>query len=857
LDRFKRFGVLSFCYRNPKINRPKLLPARVRGNFLGYASASNSYLIGYWKSEKDGSFSWDTLESESVRFTDFLVRDIQQLRPDSNCISVTVDELNELDSTLRDTERQDLEPEDDVFMCGEYGKSMVKIDLLAHEIAYLEESYFGSNLGSSFPLDLRDFGGVRDPSLEQGFNFSVCFEDKTHGNFEEGRESEILPKFGRNFDGNFFQPNLGKFSDGLPHPQNVRSLLPPPNRPVLLEPKRVTLKKRFRDGSEMEQPFSPSPPYKRVKCVDNPIMIGYVSDVDGDDCEGILEFLERENETLLETHVYLSHKEAMASETAPRWVEAISKEKAKLETMRTWREVKEGEIGKGDRVIPIALLLTLKRDGTHKCRAVVLGNQCSPSQEQLFAPVASWISLRSMVVTMAREGDAVQIFDLDNAFLNAEMPHDKPPVFVSLPQPWREPGDRPVRRLLRALYGLPQSPILWYKKYAEGLKRLGWVVSPFEPGIWRKASSLGGSWMKLLVYVDDNLIAGPCEREVSSEMKKVLALFPGRVIDPVRGGSLGEGWEEWDVLGATFSYNRSHHSFRLSMGAYIDGIYDKFYEEKLAPKISQTPLNPGLVDSLESEENPMPDFPYREVVGSIMWTSSTSRPDVARPINLMAKFNNRTPTKARVRALMGILAYMKRTRDYGISYSPGTELEFVDKYKGDGLNQPVKLSPFNLFCDASGYTPSDEGYSISGYTMSLYGVPVAWKSKRQTIRAHSTCEAEYIALSDGIGWAEVWGHLSFFIWKMKGRDRFMGGLPDGTLIWTDSMSARDVAISDMNRPASRWLALRWYAVKNHRDRLKFCVSADQRADCLTKPPTTVAIGAMLSRFGMCPIGSLA
>jgi hypothetical protein len=139
LDRFRRFGVLCFCYRQPKSNRPKLLAARVRGIFLGYSSFSNSYLVGYYQPNSKGGFNWAVLTSESVRFTDYLVRDVQELRPDSPCVTVSVDELNQLDSG-HETLRMDLEPEDDVFFTLEYGKSMTSFTLSEDYLRYLEGS---------------------------------------------------------------------------------------------------------------------------------------------------------------------------------------------------------------------------------------------------------------------------------------------------------------------------------------------------------------------------------------------------------------------------------------------------------------------------------------------------------------------------------------------------------------------------------------------------------------------------------------------------------------------------------------------------------------------------------------------
>ena len=85
--------------------------------------------MGHWQPRKGGDFAWAVLTSESVRFTDYLVRDIQELRPDAGCVTVSVDELNSLDSThLPETMRHDLEPEDDVFFSLEWGRSMISFN---------------------------------------------------------------------------------------------------------------------------------------------------------------------------------------------------------------------------------------------------------------------------------------------------------------------------------------------------------------------------------------------------------------------------------------------------------------------------------------------------------------------------------------------------------------------------------------------------------------------------------------------------------------------------------------------------------------------------------------------------------
>ena len=266
----------------------------------------------------------------------------------------------------------------------------------------------------------------------------------------------------------------------------------------------------------------------------------------------------------------LSVKKACSGDEAPQWIEAIAKERLKLEATKTWRACTGEELKKNKTAIPTALILSKKRDGAHKCRAVVLGNYSPKDDElQLYAPVVSMVALRTMITVSARSGDHLKVFDLDNAFLNAEI--QGPYVFVSLPPVWRRANEVPVKKLLKALYGLPQSPKLWYAKYTEGLTRLGWEKRKHEGGMWRKPSTSGEGWLKLAVYVDDNALTGPDDQVVDFEAQKILEVFKGRVIEPEKRGN----FLVWDMLGSDLWYSREEFTFRMTMETYIDKIVEK------------------------------------------------------------------------------------------------------------------------------------------------------------------------------------------------------------------------------------------------------------------------------------------
>ena len=93
----------------------------------------------------------------------------------------------------------------------------------------------------------------------------------------------------------------------------------------------------------------------------------------------------------------------------------------KLDLARTWRPLDDSDLGKVDQVIPIAIILSIKRDGTYKARAVVLGNMDKSGHNvEVFAPVISQAGNRYLLTEAAACGDFIIGCDLDCAFLNAE-----------------------------------------------------------------------------------------------------------------------------------------------------------------------------------------------------------------------------------------------------------------------------------------------------------------------------------------------------------------------------------------------------------------------------------------------------
>ncbi len=227
-----------------------------------------------------------------------------------------------------------------------------------------------------------------------------------------------------------------------------------------------------------------------------------------------------EEEALL-FDIRLTKKDAWESEDKEKWLEADSYEKLQLEALKSWRPVKEGELRRGDEIIPSVVVYTRKRNGRYKARLVALGNlQRHLSEAEIFSPTVSHAAVRYLLVESAANGWKLEQIDISNAFLNAMLVDDR--VFVRLPKHWSSDPKGDVVRLLKSLYGLRISPRKWFDCYKEFLVSEGWEMCPREPGLFRKE----GMWLAL--YVDDTILAGPDEDSVVVERDRILAHFKAR-----------------------------------------------------------------------------------------------------------------------------------------------------------------------------------------------------------------------------------------------------------------------------------------------------------------------------------------
>jgi hypothetical protein len=137
--------------------------------------------------------------------------------------------------------------------------------------------------------------------------------------------------------------------------------------------------------------------------------------------------------------------------------------------------------------------------------------------EETFAPVARYISIRTIIALSAKMKCKLHQMDVKTTFLNGVIEEE---VYIEKPQGF-EVEDRKshVCRLKKALYRLKQDPRAWYGRIDSFLTSLGFTKSKADSNLYFKI--MDNEPVILLLYVDDLFLTR--EEKLIAECKQRLA----------------------------------------------------------------------------------------------------------------------------------------------------------------------------------------------------------------------------------------------------------------------------------------------------------------------------------------------
>jgi len=267
--------------------------------------------------------------------------------------------------------------------------------------------------------------------------------------------------------------------------------------------------------------------------------------------------------------------------------------------------------------------------------------------------------------------------------------------------------------------------------------------------------------------------------------------------------------------------NLAAETLTLSNPGHTATLLKAFGMDKATP--NKTPMASGRKLTKKGEGVLPESNRYAELVDSLLYLSTWTRPDIAFAIGVLSRFLS-CPEEDHMSAAKGVLRYLRGTTRLGVVYS-GSE-------------------PLQGFVDADWAGDIDGRLSTTGFVFTCNGGAIAWASKRQSTVATTTAEAEYVAAAMATREA-LWLRKLLSALSVDGGAVAMGGDNQSCLVLFNNPEA-------MGRTKHVYVA--YHMIRDYQARgdvaFYFLPSADMPADGLPKPLPSPAFTAFRAAVGV-------
>lgn len=545
-----------------------------------------------------------------------------------------------------------------------------------------------------------------------------------------------------------------------------------------------------------------------------------------------------------EVRIPRTYREALSSKYGPHWMKSVA---AHLDSHAKRGTFQEKIVPVNKKVLPCMWVFDIKEDtegfvGRFRARTVLGGHKqthgldyqetFSPTirPEQVRLLLAVGAKLQGRLNSEMKVGDAhvrvLRAGDVKDAYLQSllepdERPlHDLPPGYT--PKLTAPPGFKVVGESVYAHPGLRQSGRAWQKHQRSRLLEQGFVQYENAPCIYFKTLN-ENEFVLVGTFVDDSMWVGFC--------KDPLAI--DRIVDNLK--------EHFEVkmasslskfLGASFQEHK--HGIYMHLQHYLSDVLERHGMANCDPVSTPEALPRDLDKPDETLLRGDQIRQFQQVTGELMFAATTVRFDISHAVGMLAR-RMAKPRACDAAAAKRTLRYLRGTLDLGILFP------FEENKDEPGL----------VSCaDSDWASDPEQRKSTTGFITFYNGAAISWKSGLQDVVACSSCESEYVALSEA----------AREVVYLRGLLGFMGeDVTRPTTIYEDNQGCIDLVNNPVHHPRTKHVAVKFHFSRQAQEDGEIVVrkihTDYNHADILTKA-TTPATFTRHVRHLMRPVPSL-
>lgn len=425
---------------------------------------------------------------------------------------------------------------------------------------------------------------------------------------------------------------------------------------------------------------------------------------------------------------------------------------------------------------------------------------------ETFSPVLRYSTLRLLFALAAKLDLDISHLDVTTAFLNGFLDET---VYMKKPITYEcNSNDNKVLKLKRAIYGLKQSSRAWYQRVNDYLIDLGYKKSKYEPCLFTKCE--GSVKVFIALFVDDFFVFSNSASGTDQLVNELSHKFKIKNLGQLR-----------QCLGLRVKINKN--VITVDQEQYVESLLRRFKMSQC--KTVETPMEMNL--KLEKSQNVCNDYPYQQLIGSLMYLAVLTRPDIAYSVSFLSQFNN-SFNETHWKHARRVLKYLKKTKNHGLVFCKDN-------------------SSIECYVDADWGSDINDRKSFSGYCFKLSNTVISFECRKQRNVALSSTEAEYVSMSEASKEAIYLKNLLFEI----------VGKTEPIVLFNDCQSAQKLALNPIFHRRSKHIDIRYHfvreAVTNNFIKIAYLETAEMPADILTKSLGSVKHSYLKKKLGILPV----